>query len=165
MLRPVRLFALILLLAAVCAQAAIFRVTGPDGKVTYTDAPPANVSGSKNTVKEVPISSYTGPAQQGSLKAQPDWTELLKRKPEEPPKAIKVVMFSAEWCGYCKQAKAYMQAKNIAFNELDIEKNASARQEYQKLGGRGVPYFVIGSRTLAGFSPDAFDATLREAGK
>lgn len=160
----IRLLALALLLAAGLAQAAVYKVTGPDGKTTYTDAPPASAAG-KGSITEVPITSYTGPVQQGVLAQQPDWAAILKRPVDVPARAVKVVMFSAVWCGYCKQARTYMQAKKVAFTDLDVETNDNAKQEYAKLGGRGVPYFVIGRRTLAGFSPEAFDAALLDAAK
>lgn len=70
----------------------------------------------------------------------------------------KVVLYRTEWCGYCKQAAAYMQQKNMPFVERDIERNPAYKAEYRRLGGTGpVPFTVFGTRTLSGFSPSSFD--------
>lgn len=70
----------------------------------------------------------------------------------------KVVLYRTSWCGYCKQAAAYMRQKNIPFVERDIEANAGYKAEYKKLGGSGgVPFIVFGQKTIQGFSEAAFD--------
>ena len=70
----------------------------------------------------------------------------------------KVVLYRTAWCGYCKQAAAYMRQRNIPFVERDIEANAGNKAEYKKLGGGGgVPFIVFGQKTVSGFSEAAFD--------
>ncbi|MEC5386226.1 glutaredoxin domain-containing protein [Uliginosibacterium sp. H3] len=150
-----------LLLTQGLAEAAVYKVIGKDGKVIYTDEPPADGT----NARELRVQSYSGPAQQGKLSAQEDWQAILKRPAASNSAPPPVVMYSTDWCGYCKQARQYMRAKNIAFSDRDVEKDKSAQAQYAKLGGRGVPYFVIGRLTLAGFSQDSFDATLRDAQK
>jgi glutaredoxin len=166
MLRPAGWLHILSLLGCLISSgqtaAEIYKVVGSDGKITYTDKPPAN--GPAGTVKQLTITSHTGSTEQGALAQQPDWRSILQRKPEAAGN-VNIVMFSTDWCGYCKQARQYMRSQNIAFTDLDVEKNDSARKQYASLGGRGVPFFVIGKRTLSGFSQDSFDATLREAKK
>jgi glutaredoxin len=143
------------------ANAAVYKAIGKNGKVDYTDEPPADAT----SAKELRIQSYSGPAQQGALNAHEDWQAILKRPALSNSGPPPIVMFSTDWCGYCKQARQYMRSKNIAFSDRDVEKDKSAQAQYARLGGRGVPYFVIGQLTLAGFSQDSFDATLRNAPK
>lgn len=69
----------------------------------------------------------------------------------------KVVMYSTAWCGYCKKARNYFRANNIAFVEYDIEKNPKAKKAYDALGGKGVPVIVLGKKRMNGFSPSGFD--------
>lgn len=69
-----------------------------------------------------------------------------------------VVMYATPYCGYCRQAKAHMQRKGVAFVEKDISVNRDAEAEYRALGGRGgVPYIIFGSQKLSGFSAASFD--------
>ncbi len=62
-----------------------------------------------------------------------------------------VIMYSASWCGYCKQARTMFQQQGIAFKELDIEKSSQANAEMKSLGGRGVPLFLIKGQVVKGY--------------
>lgn len=63
-----------------------------------------------------------------------------------------VTIYTRSWCGYCAAAKDLLQRKGIAFDEVDIEAKAGARQEMvQKAGGRtSVPQIFIGARHVGG---------------
>ena len=69
----------------------------------------------------------------------------------------KVTMYSTAWCGYCKKAKKYFQAKGIPFVEYDIEKHIRAKRDYDALGGKGVPVIVMGKKRMNGFSVAGFE--------
>ena len=73
----------------------------------------------------------------------------------------KVVLYRTAWCGYCKQAAAYMQQKNIPFVERDIERNSAYKAEFSRFGGNGVPLLLFGSKTMRGFSQSTFDLEFR----
>lgn len=68
-----------------------------------------------------------------------------------------VVLYSTSRCGYCKKAKAFMNQQNIKYREYDIEKNAVARSEYKRMGGKAVPLLVKQGRTLHGFSKQHYE--------
>lgn len=69
------------------------------------------------------------------------------------PTTDEVVLYSTSWCGYCKKARAYLRSQNISYVEKDIEKDRFAKRDYDRLGGRGVPFLVRGNRdVLRGFS-------------
>ena len=62
-----------------------------------------------------------------------------------------VVMFSTSWCGYCRKARAFFEANNIAFEEIDAERTRSEgiRATYKRYG---VPYIVVGGEQVRGFN-------------
>jgi glutaredoxin len=71
----------------------------------------------------------------------------------------KVVLYTTSWCGYCKRALAHVRSNSIPYVEKDIESNAANKAEYTKLGGKGgVPFIVMGTQTLVGFSAEQFNA-------
>lgn len=70
---------------------------------------------------------------------------------------VDVLMYGASWCGYCAKARKFMERKGITFIEYDIEATAEARQQFEELGGRGVPLFQIGGKVLKGYSPDELE--------
>jgi glutaredoxin len=69
----------------------------------------------------------------------------------------KVVLYTTAWCSNCKRAISYMQQKNIPFVERNIETSSDFRAEYSRLGGKGIPFFVFGSQTMADFTEGAFN--------
>jgi len=129
-------------------MAEVFKVRGPDGKVTYTDN---RSNGSSDAqIEVVKIDSYSGPAEVSPV--------------EGSPALRKVTIFTTEWCGVCRKAKSYMASHGIAYDEFDIEKSRSARAKFDRLGGRGVPVILIGKEKMVGFSPADFEAMLDDAG-
>ncbi|MCG8670288.1 MAG: glutathione S-transferase N-terminal domain-containing protein [Pseudomonadales bacterium] len=87
--------------------------------------------------------------------------ERYRKQQQEKAKAKKIVMYSTTWCGYCRKARNYFNAKRIPFVEHNIEKNRNAKREYDRLGGRGVPLIVIGERLMRGFSQKKFEQIYR----
>jgi len=69
-----------------------------------------------------------------------------------------VIFYSASWCGYCKQARAYMQSKNVPFTEYDVEKTEKGKADLKALNAPGVPVLLLGDQKLMGFQPAQFDA-------
>jgi glutaredoxin-like YruB-family protein len=67
----------------------------------------------------------------------------------------KVVIYSTDWCGYCRKAKAFFREQGIAYVDYDIEKDAEARREFERLEGRGVPLIVIGNEVIRGYDEQA----------
>lgn len=65
---------------------------------------------------------------------------------------VQVVMYSTDWCGYCKQARSLFKSASIAYREYDIETSAEGLKQYQALGGRGVPLIIINGKLLRGFN-------------
>jgi len=62
-----------------------------------------------------------------------------------------VTMYTTSWCPDCRRAKTFMQARGIAFREVNIETDESAEDvviEANK-GKRKVPTFEIGGRYFA----------------
>jgi len=86
-----------------------------------------------------------------STSTRPADAEIRDARPGE------VVMYGTPHCGYCKQARAHLQARGIPYLEKDVSSNAQAESEWRALGGRGVPLTIMGSQKLTGFSAASFD--------
>jgi glutaredoxin len=78
-------------------------------------------------------------------------------------KRVPVTVYTAAWCGYCRKAKAYMDAHGIAYREQDIETSAAAKARMRAIGGGGLPTFEIDGRVKSGYDPDWIESTIREA--
>jgi glutaredoxin len=144
-----KIIALCALLACIPASAQqIHRWVDADGRVQYSDKPPPGV---KSALVRQRINSYSGtPVVSGMASAG-------ATRPE-------IKMYSTEWCGYCKKAREYFTRNGIRYTELDVEKSPVARAEYQRLGARGVPVILVGTRQMTGYSEDGLAAMLKAAG-
>ena len=73
-----------------------------------------------------------------------------------------VIMYSASWCGYCKQARALFEQQGIVYKELDIERSSQANAEMKSLGGRGVPLFLIKGEVIRGYDKNRVLALIKD---
>ncbi len=78
------------------------------------------------------------------------------------PNQKEVVMYSVSWCGYCRKARKYFTANDIAFIEYDVEKNSRAKKEYDALGASGYPLILIGDQHMQGFSIAGFNRRFQD---
>lgn len=78
-------------------------------------------------------------------------------KEQEQEEKQQVIMYSTQWCGYCRKARNYFKEKGILYTEYDIEGSRLAKIEYDQYKGRGVPLIVVGGKTMRGFSANKFD--------
>jgi glutaredoxin 3 len=85
---------------------------------------------------------------------------------QTPESAVRVVLYSAPWCGFCKKAAAHLRLRGIPFEERDIDSDRSAAVELSKklrqagLSGGGVPVLDIAGTIVIGFKPDRIDRLL-----
>jgi len=66
------------------------------------------------------------------------------------------------WCHYCKQAKAYFDARGVPHTDYDIEKDSEAAAGKKPLGGNGVPFAVVDCQNIICYAPQAYDSALRK---
>ena len=80
----------------------------------------------------------------------------------------RIVIYTTPWCADCRAAKKFLQAKGLAYEEIDIEKSPEAAGIVMKLndGMRKVPTLDIEGTIVSGdrFDPARFEKDLREAG-
>jgi len=81
-------------------------------------------------------------------------------------RSVNVTMYSTSWCGVCKQARGYMQQRQISYTEIDVDHDAAARARQQALNPRGsVPTIAIDDLVLIGFSPESLEDRINRAAK
>jgi glutaredoxin 3 len=65
--------------------------------------------------------------------------------------APKVLMYVTDWCPYCARARSLLASKGVAFEEIDIDAVAGAREEMMARGGHdSVPQIFIGDQHVGG---------------
>ena len=133
--------------AGPCVHAGdVYKWNDSDGRVHFGDRPPEGAS-----AQEIPVRSFDGAADSA-------------RAVDANSVDRSVTVFSAVWCGLCKQAKSQLKARGVSFTEYDIETNGYGKAEFKRLGGRGVPLILVGAQRMNGFSSDKLDRMLKDAG-
>lgn len=62
-----------------------------------------------------------------------------------------VVIYSSDFCPYCHRAKALLESKQVAYQELRVDGNDALRREMaQKAGRTSVPQIWINSTHVGG---------------
>jgi len=65
----------------------------------------------------------------------------------------RLVIYTSTWCPYCTKAKAWLAARDIAYEERNIDDGAALR-EMHSLGASGVPTFAMNGQLIQkGFDP------------
>jgi glutaredoxin len=141
--------AAVLLLAAPAAH-ALFKVVGPDGRVTYTDRPPLASEG-----RVMSVNRDTGSA------SDPTLPLALRQVATRFP----VTLYTASNCGdACLLGRNLLNKRGVPFTERTAETDEE-REAWQRLvGGLEAPVLKIGQQTLRGYTPVAWDETLDVAG-
>ncbi|MBO0491775.1 glutaredoxin family protein [Pseudomonas sp. Marseille-Q1929] len=80
---------------------------------------------------------------------------------EQVRASARVVLYSTEWCGYCKQIRRFLDQKGIPYQAFDIDKDAKARKAYEALGGGGIPFVDVNGTLIREFSPEKITAALK----
>jgi glutaredoxin 3 len=74
-------------------------------------------------------------------------------------KPSKVRLFIKPYCGWCHEAKDWLEERGIEFEELDVTSDSAARKEmYELTGQTKAPCIEVDGEVLADFDTDQLDA-------
>ena len=64
----------------------------------------------------------------------------------------RVTLYTTEPCGFCRQAKALLQARGVEYDEVNLATNPEGRTDLVALTGQMTfPQIVVGRRAIGGF--------------
>ena len=128
---------------------AQYKVTGPDGKVTYTDRPPISADSRVTSI------NARGGAPEVSLPL--DLRRAVSRYP--------VTLFVAgAACDPCDTGRQFLRQRGIPFSERQVQTPEDNDALERLSGGRDAPTLSIGSQILRGLSPEIWGSYLDAAG-
>jgi glutaredoxin len=85
--------------------------------------------------------------------------------PPEPivvPPGFTAVMYTTATCPFCAKARELLDARKVPFIEVDVDKSQRGFEEFQRLGGVGVPVLVINDRVIHGYEREKIEQALAE---
>jgi glutaredoxin len=131
---------------------ALYKVVGPDGRITYTDRPPSDSAARVTSIGRDGVSE--APAPQDAL---PQELRLATTR-------FPVTLYSAADCPPCDTARQLLVQRGVPFTERLIVSEDDAAAMERVLGGRTVPSLTIGTQALRGLSQADWTAYLDAAG-
>ena len=130
----------------------VFRIVGPDGKVTFSDRPPA-ASGASAGAGTANAASPSGAASAGLP------FELRQVAGKYP-----VTLYTSDNCAPCSSARSLLTTRGVPFAEKTVS-TADDTQALQRISGEtSLPFVTIGSQQLKGFSDAEWTQYLTAAG-
>lgn len=117
----------------------IYRIVGPDGKITFSDKPPVDAAKTSATTASSRTQN-TG----GEVALPFELRQVVARYP--------VTLYSAANCVPCNAGRVLLQGRGIPFTEYTIS-TAEDTEALQRLSGStNLPFLTIGGQRIKGYS-------------
>ncbi len=150
------------LVAAACACAAlllapavqaqqVYRIVGPDGKVTFSDRAPDPAT---------PASTVAGALRSGGAVE----TDALPYALRQVVTRYPVTLYTSSDCTPCASARALLMQRGVPFAERTVNTNADVEALTRLAGEASLPFATIGTQQLKGFSDVEWAQYLDAAG-
>jgi glutaredoxin len=142
---------LVLGLAAVSASAqGVYRIVGPDGRVTFSDQPPATADA--RAVGSTGASSAPDNAAQLPFQLR----QVVARYP--------VTLYTAKECAPCNSGRNLLNARGIPYTEKLINTPEDGDALKRLSGEASLPFLTIGGQQIKGYSDTEWTQFLDAAG-
>lgn len=132
----------------------LYRIVGPDGKVTFSDQPPPATANAKVTTGRGGKFTAEGPTGNPALP-----TELRAAATRYP-----VTLYTSKDCGPCGTARAMLSRRGVPFAEKLIESNQDIEALQRLSGDSSLPFATIGGQQLKGYADQEWSQYLDAAG-
>jgi glutaredoxin len=138
-------------LSVTASQAQVYRIVGPDGKVTFSDQPPPAGNSGKAGAANASASS-------GSASSSLPY-ELRQVSSKYP-----VTLYTGENCSPCGAGRSMLTSRGIPFVEKTVTTNEDTQALQRLSGDTTLPFVTIGSQQIKGFSDSEWTQFLDAAG-
>lgn len=129
------------------AASAQYKVVGPDGRVTYTDRPPAGA-----------VARPLGPSPSPTPIAELPYA--LRQAASRYP----ATLYTAAGCAPCDSARTLLRQRGIPVRERTIDRAEDLAELQRREGRLELPILRLGAQRVQGFEPGDWQATLDAAG-
>ena len=128
---------------------ALYKVVGPDGKVTYTDRPPSTKESKVETVN-----TSTGNVTSESLPF--DLRLVVQKYP--------VTLYTTANCTPCDGARQYLRGRGVPFTERTVGSAEDNTALKRITGSTELPTITLGSQVVTGFAAAELTSYVDAAG-
>ena len=152
LIRMIAACAAITALAAAAQAQQVYRIVGPDGKVTFSDRPPAG--GAESTQSS--SSQGSGSSSSGNDALPYQLRQVATRFP--------VTLYTSSDCAPCNSARNLLVNRGVPFTERTVASNDDIDALKRLSGESSLPFGTIGGQQIRGFSDTEWSQYLNAAG-
>jgi len=143
-------------LMALCFTAAqaqtVYRIVGPDGKVSFSDKPPAareNASATNARGQSLPLGG-------GNAVLPYELRQVADRYP--------VMLYTSENCAPCSSGRSLLTSRGVPFSERTVSTSEDGEALQRITGESTLPFLMVGGQKIKGFSDSEWSQFLDAAG-
>ena len=133
----------------------VYRIVGPDGKVSFSDKPPVEPA-----AKAAPGKAALGKLESSSSPATGSLPFELRQVVSKYP----VTLYTGDNCGPCQSARSMLITRGVPFTEKTVNTNEDAQALQRLSGDNTLPFGTIGGQQLKGYSDAEWTQYLTAAG-
>jgi glutaredoxin len=144
-------------LACVASAQQVYRIVGPDGRVTFSDKPPTDPTVKASPAAVVPLpGGAAAAAAAGGGNLPFELRQVVARYP--------VTFYSGPGCGPCENGRGFLTSRGIPFTEKTVSTGQDIEALTRMSGSPSLPFLTIGGQQLKGYSEPEWSQFLDAAG-
>lgn len=128
----------------------LYRIVGPDGRVTFSDKPPAAAA------KVTPLSADGKDTGASGAGLPYELRQVAAKYP--------VTLFTSKECMPCDEGRTLLRSRGIPFTEKTVNSNEDADSLKRLADTSSLPLLTIGSQQIKGYSAPEWSQYLNAAG-
>jgi glutaredoxin len=129
----------------------IYRITGPDGRITFSDKPPLETTAKVTTAAAVALPSGSS-------------VENLPFELRQAATRYPVTLYTGPGCGPCMSGRTLLSSRGVPFTEKTVSSNEDIDALKRMAGAPTLPFMTIGAQQLRGYSEVEWSQFLDAAG-
>jgi glutaredoxin len=117
----------------------IYRFTGPDGRITFSDKPPLDPGAKATTARTVAVSAGSG-------------LETLPFELRQTATRYPVTFYTGPGCGPCSSGRALLSSRGVPYTEKTVTSAEDIEALKRLAGAATLPFLTIGAQQLRGYA-------------
>jgi glutaredoxin len=139
------------------AAQAVYRIVGPDGKVTYSDRPPQDPKTTVTPTKAGGTGSSSSAT--GTTASNPALPFALQQVVTRYP----AVLYTTKDCPICDQGRTLLTQRGVPFTEKTVNTREDQTAFKRINADSSLPLLVLGSQQIKGYSESEWQSYLDAA--